>query len=233
MLYVADEINDIPYVTDREYVGCSDEFDWYNTDTWARVGSKTTPHAVVGIAVDAKNGFVYTGGGWFDYGLYKYDMTTDTETAVLNGKNGIYAGVLGVAVDQNSSLVYVTTYGDGSTWYTDVLMVFDFNLNELWRSGDIGNPCGIAISTKGFSYNSASSSVVEYWVVAALGLVGCFVAFGIFYIFKRRKRCIYQTENVKHSFCLNNPLVVVYSGISDTLQSPNSVLLRSCGRFMF
>ena len=192
-----DEINDELYVADGEY---SDKFNWYDTDTWAHLGTKTTTQAVVGIAVDAKNGFVYTSGGWYDYGLYKYDIKADTERAVLNGKSGIYAGVLGVVVDQNSSLVYITTYGDGSTGYTDVLMVFDSSLNELWRSGDIGNPTGIAIPIREFSYNLPGSGVMGYWVVATLGLMGCFAAFGVFYIFKRKKRCTHQTENTKHSF---------------------------------
>lgn len=234
ILYVADEINDIPYITDREYIGCSDEFDWYDTDTWAHVGSKTTTHAVVGIAVDAKNRFVYTSGGWFDYGLYKYNMTTDTETAILNGKSGIYADVLGVAVDQNSSLVYVTTYGDGSTGYTDVLMVFDSNLNELWRSGDIGNPTGIAIPIREFSYNPPGSSIIEYWVIATLGLVGCFTAFGVFCIFKRKKRRIDQTENAKHSFLSQQSISrCIFWSINSFEKSPNSALLRLFMNFWF
>lgn len=200
-----DEINGILYVADGEY---SKKFDWYDTDTWAHLGTKTTTHPVIGIAVDAKKGLVYTsggaraytGGGEQSYGLYKYHIATDTETVVLNYASGIYAGVLGVAVDQNSSLVYITTYGDGSTGYTDVLIVFDSSLNELWRSGDIGNPTGIAIPIREFSYNLPGSGVMGYWVVATLCLVGCFAAFGVFYIFKRKKRCTHQTENTKHSF---------------------------------
>jgi hypothetical protein len=199
-----DEINGILYVADGVD---SRKFDWYDTDTWAHLGTKTTTHPVVGIAVDAMKGLVYTsggaraytGGGENSYGLYKYHIATDTETAVLNYASGIYAGVLGVAVDQNSSLVYVTTYGDGSAGYTDVLIVFDSNLNELWKSGDIGNPTGIAIPLREFSYDPPSSNL-EYWILATLGLVGCSATFVVFLIFKRRKRNIYKLENVQQIF---------------------------------
>jgi len=194
-----DEINGILFVADGEN---SRKFDLYDTDTWIHLKTKATTHTVVGIAVDAKNRFVYTSGGLrqyppYDYGLYKYDMIRETETAILNGPGGIHAEILDVEVDQDSSLVYVTTFGDVSELYTpyrDMLVVFDSNLNELWRSGDIGNPTGIAILRGEFSNNSPGSSVIEYWVVATLGLIGCFAAFGVFFIFKRKKRCINQTK---------------------------------------
>ena len=182
-----DEINNVLYVADRDF----HEFDWYDTDTWEHLGTKTTTHDVIGIAVDDKNKLVYT-TGWYDYGLYKYNITTDIETAVLNDTKRKYASVLGVAVDTDSSLIYVTTY-EGSIGYSDVLVVFDSNLNELWRSGDIGNPTGIAVPRGEVSYISSGSSGIEYLLVAILGLVGCFVAFRA-YMSKRKKRYTQQTE---------------------------------------
>lgn len=143
------EIDDILYVAD----GWNMDFDYYDTATWTHLGTKTTPHYVVGIAVDAKNGFVYTTGGWFQKGVFKYNLATDTETFAFNGTT--YAYVLGVAVDpdKNPSPVYVTTHGYSSTGYGDVLMVLDSDLNELYKTGDLGNPTGIGIPTGEVSYN--------------------------------------------------------------------------------
>lgn len=203
-----DEINDILYVADGEY---SHKFDWYNTTTWAHLGTKTTTHAVIGIAIDAKNGFIYTSGAWYDYGLFKYDLATKKEIAVLNDADEKQAAVLDVAVDpnQNPSPVYITTFWQnghgtngtyetyGSVDYKDVLAVFDSDLNELWRSGDIGNPTAITIPRGEVSYIGSGSISIEHLLIAILCLVACFATFGVF-ISKRKKRVSIKQKSVAY-----------------------------------
>jgi DNA-binding beta-propeller fold protein YncE len=180
-----DDIKGILYVADGEY---SKKFDWYDTDTWMHLGTKVTNHAVIGIAVDAHNGFIYTGGAWYDYGLYRYDMNTDTEIGILNDTSSVYAGVLGIATDlsQNSSPVYITTFGEGTIGYRDVLAVFDFNLNLLWKSEDLGNPTGIAIPKGEITYASPSSNTFDYlpWII--FGIVG-FIILSMHHVLKYKK----------------------------------------------
>jgi DNA-binding beta-propeller fold protein YncE len=192
-----DEMNGALYVADGEY---SRKFDWYDTSTWLHIGTKNTSHAVIGIAVDASKGLVYTGGGYdygYDYGLYRYNKTDDTEIVALNGTNGIYAAILDVAVDPNYGLVYVTTYGERPGVYKDVLMILDFNLNVLWKSRAIGNPTGIAIPEGEITYEPANSIDIKYWLIVIL-TVG-FVMFGILFILKHRRHSItHKTRNTSN-----------------------------------
>lgn len=65
--------------------------------------------------------------------------------------------VVGLAVDPDTSLLYITTGNQGSGG-SDRVMVFDSNLNYLYMTGDIGNPTGIAIPGKDISYNPLNLS---------------------------------------------------------------------------
>ena len=203
-----DEINDVFYVAD----GYNDEFDYYDTGTWAHLGTKTTTHAVIGIAVDEKNGFVYTGSWTYDHGLYKYDLATDTETAVLSDTSGTYARVNGIAVDpdQNPSRVYVTTR-EGSTGYRDVLIVFDSNLNELWRSGDIGEPTGLTIPRGEVAYNPLGLSKSDGLAEGQCVLPGDTLTYTISF------------DNSKNAFDVHNVV------INDTLPAETTFVSASDG----
>ncbi len=139
-----DENADLLYVGDS-----STEVKYFSTDDWSKQGEFTVSHAARGIAIDVDNQIVYTGsGGPFSssYLLSKYDLNTGTETTKDTG--GI---VLGIAVDPASDLVYFTTYGYGTS--NDRLVAYDKDLNEFWKSDDLGNPTGIAIPGKDISYN--------------------------------------------------------------------------------
>jgi uncharacterized repeat protein (TIGR01451 family) len=139
-----DENADLLYVGDS-----STEVKYFSTDDWSKQGEFTVSHAARGIAIDVDNQIVYTGSGGpysSSYILSKYDLGTATETTKDTG--GI---VLGIAVDPASDLVYFTTYGYGTAF--DRLIVYDKDLNELWKSDDLGNPTGIAIPGKDISYN--------------------------------------------------------------------------------
>jgi 6-phosphogluconolactonase (cycloisomerase 2 family) len=140
-----DEQNGRLYVGDNTYT-----VKYYNTDDWSKVGEFTIGDTVVGIAIDVENQYVYTGSWQFgSYGVYltKYELSTGLETYVNVG-----SPVVGIAVDQQTGLVYLTTYGSSDDEYypnppQDRILVYNSDLQQLWYSGDIGNPAGICVPT--------------------------------------------------------------------------------------
>lgn len=149
-----DETKDLLYIGDL-----TKSVKVYDTNTWALVKSLPISQNAMGIAVDTKNGFVYTGNAYPSSGslgrLSKYDLNLNTESAInvreLSG--GITSdNVVGLAVDQATSLLYITTGNQGSGG-SDRIIVFDSNLNMLYATGDIGDPTGIVVPGKEISYN--------------------------------------------------------------------------------
>ncbi len=149
-----DETNDLLYVGDL-----TPTVKIFNTGDWSSAGTFTVSQGVMGIAVDVANGFVYTGNAYGPYGslglLCKYDLNTHTETTFnLIAYSGHEDNVVGVAVDQSTGLVYITTGNQAqSSPGSDKLMVFDSNLNVLYETGDIGGPTGLCVPGREISYN--------------------------------------------------------------------------------
>ena len=141
--------NDRLYVADNTTtVKCYDA----NDPNWSKLEDFcfTITDTAVGIAIDVENQYVYTGAsqvGSSNY-LTQYNLTTETQT-----RANIGTPVLGIAVDQDTGLIYLTTYGDGGDTYypnppEDRLMIYDSNLTKQpWESGDIGNPAGVAVGS--------------------------------------------------------------------------------------
>ena len=138
-----DEASDLLYVGDS-----TTSVKYYDTATWTRQGQFTVSHLARGIAIDVPNQRVYSGSGGPSGGtlLSKYELSTTSESTLNVG-----SVVLGVAVDQLTGLVHITTRGGT---YNDNLLVYDSSLTNppLWTSGDIGNPTGLCIG-EGVSYN--------------------------------------------------------------------------------
>jgi uncharacterized repeat protein (TIGR01451 family) len=115
----------------------------------------------MGIALDVANGYVYTGNAYGPYGsqnlLCKHDLNTHTETSVNVGAND---NVVGLAVDPDTSLLYITT-GDQGSGGSDEIRVYDSSLSLLHQTGDIGNPSGIAIPGTDIGYNPLGISKVD------------------------------------------------------------------------
>ncbi|MCK5509373.1 MAG: PKD domain-containing protein [Desulfobacterales bacterium] len=158
-----DEVNKILYVSDMS----NKQVEYYDTDTWGHNGTINLNHLVIGIAVDVENGFVYTGAGWYSViGLFKYDLATGLETS----NTTIGVGVMGIAVDPDTNLVYVTTGYSG-----DDIRVFDSDLNQLCKTNAVGNPTGIVVPGKEISYNplnlSKDDGVAEGECVSANGTI--------------------------------------------------------------
>ena len=154
LLYVGDRTTTVRYY-DTNALGSSPVVEVGNVNLYAE------GQTVMGIAVDSQRNLLYTGNAYPGYGslgkLVKYDLNTDTISAyTLPGANpNYYLGdnIIGVAVDELTGNVYVTT-GNQATGGTDTLIVFDSNLAVLKNDiGPIGNPTGIAIPRADISFN--------------------------------------------------------------------------------
>lgn len=144
-----DEVNDLLYVAD-----VSSSVKVFNTADWSSAGSVTVSQPAIGIAIDVANQFLYSGAAFYHGLLVKTDLTTlvndwvDIQT--ITGFTSV-EGVMGLAVDPVTDLVYVTT-GYGS----DRIITFDSDLIALHQTADIGNPTGIVVPGKEISYNPLS-----------------------------------------------------------------------------
>jgi uncharacterized repeat protein (TIGR01451 family) len=121
---------------------------YYRTNNWALAGSITVPGAAINVAIDEKNGFVYSGAGWGVGNEYldQYNQATGATNRVFLGTG---VGVHGLGVDINTSNVYCTTgyNGDDLRAYTSALTLVD-------NVGPIGpDPTGLAIPSTDVSYN--------------------------------------------------------------------------------
>lgn len=160
-----DEQNERLWVTSNET-----KVQFYDTNDWSHDPNSdyiTVSQKAVGIALDLTNNYVYTGTAWVDpfptsY-LSQYDLLADPNNAETLEYIG--AEVIGIAVDQETSLVYLTTFGTNYDEYypdppEDRLFVYDCNLSQQWESGDIGNPTGVAVEGN-VSYKSPDFLLVK------------------------------------------------------------------------
>ena len=124
---------------------------YYRTNNWALAGSITVAGTAVNVAVDEKNGFVYSGAGMVGYGpgheyLDQYNQKTGTTNRVFLDSG---AGVLGLGVDNNTGNVFCTTGSNG-----DDLRAYSPALTLLDNTGPIGpDPTGLAIPSSEVSFN--------------------------------------------------------------------------------
>lgn len=118
-----------------------------NDPNWSKLDefTFTVTDKAIGIAIDIANQYVYTGNGPFEKKTFlsRYDLLAESETTV-----DVNSPVLGIAVDQDTGLIYLTTYGYGDYDTQDRLIIYDSNLvKQTWESGDIGNPAGVAVGS--------------------------------------------------------------------------------------
>lgn len=142
-----DEENDLLYLADN-----TDAIKYYDTTDWSKVGEVNNLSCdVISIAIDVNNQLLYYGSmgdyGGGDPNLYQYDISAQSEDSV-----SVDSSVAGIVVEQSSSLVYLTTFGDGGSATRDRLFVYDANLDEKWYSGDIGNPAVLSNSFSSFFF---------------------------------------------------------------------------------
>ena len=140
-----DEIDDFLYVANA-----SRTITVYSTSDWSLVDTIEVSRIAISIAVDVTNGYVYTGGGFVNNKyLTQYHLATGIETEVQVEPD---AGVMGLGVDPDTGLVYIST-GTNNAPGGDNLLVYDTSLNQIDIITAIGNPTGLAIPGRDIGYN--------------------------------------------------------------------------------
>jgi len=140
-----DEIDDLLYVANA-----SNTINVYSTSDWSLVNTISVSRIAISIAVDVTNGYLYTGGGFAgNMYLTQYHLATGTEAEVQVEPD---AGVMGLGVDTDTGLVYIST-GSNNAPGGDNLLVYDAELNQIDIITAIGNPAGLAIPGKDIGYN--------------------------------------------------------------------------------
>jgi uncharacterized repeat protein (TIGR01451 family) len=154
-----DEVNQLLYVansTNRIYA--------YSTTDWSLVHTVTLNRNVVSVAVDAKNNYVYAGGGYIGNPyLTQYDLLNNTKRETLVEPNA-EAGVMGISVDPNSSYVYFTT-GNEYLSGGDNIRIYDKNLAPVSMVHINGNPTGLVIPSKEVGYNPLGLEKTVYKIL--------------------------------------------------------------------
>jgi uncharacterized repeat protein (TIGR01451 family) len=164
-----DERNRLLYVGDMvtSTIGeiVTDNIKVFSTSDWSPVANYTVNQSVQAVALDSRKGYLYAGHSYPGYGskgwLIKLDLETLEETYVSIPEITGWPedNAVGIAVDTDTNLVYVTTGNQGSGG-SDLLMVFDSDLNLLFNLTIGGSPTGLAIPTEDVSYNPLGLSKV-------------------------------------------------------------------------
>ncbi|MHC4322874.1 MAG: hypothetical protein ACYSUX_01225 [Planctomycetota bacterium] len=140
-----DEIDDLLYVANA-----SNTITVYSTSDWSLVDTISVSRIAISIAVDVTNGLLYTGGGFAgNMFLTQYHLAKGIEAEVQVEPD---AGVMGLGVDPDTGLVYMST-GTNNAPGGDNLLVYDTSLNQIDIVTAIGNPTGLAIPGKDIGYN--------------------------------------------------------------------------------
>jgi hypothetical protein len=133
-------------LTGRLYVAnATTQVNVYKTSNWSLVDTISLGDIAISIAVDAANGFVYTGAGYAgERKLTQHHLATGKEARVELEPD---AGVIGLAVDPDTGLVYMST-GLNNESGGDNLLVYDATLNLVDMIPIDGNPTGLAITVE-------------------------------------------------------------------------------------
>lgn len=134
----------------------------YSTEDWTLKRTITLNHIALCIAVDAKNNFLYTGAGFVgDQYLSQYNLKTDAKLETMV-ESVMDIGVMGIAVDPNTSKVYCTT-GHDYLLGGDNVRIYDKLLHPVSSVQINGNPTGLVIPVKEVGYNplNLKKTVVE------------------------------------------------------------------------
>jgi len=136
-----DETNDLLYVsTNTERVHVYDTNDWSYV-RYIDIMVDSNERSAVGIAVDP-NGYLYT-GHWINHNyLVRTDTTspyTSTEVEITR-EDYPPKQLIGVDVDDDTGLVYITTYHNDFRVYDSNLELKDTEAND-----DISGPAGVAV----------------------------------------------------------------------------------------
>jgi uncharacterized repeat protein (TIGR01451 family) len=140
-----DEYSDLLYVASP-----SQGISVYSTYDWSLVRTELAEAIAISIAVDPERDYVYYGGGYAEnFNLTRRNISTWAKKEVLVDPE---AGVMGLGVDPDTGLVYITTGRENRPGGKD-LMVYNSELELLQTVEDIGRPTGLAIPYHNTSFN--------------------------------------------------------------------------------
>lgn len=140
-----DEIDDRLYVANA-----TNSVTVYRTSDWQLVNTIVLSRLAISIALDVKNGLMYTGAGYAgNTYLTQYNLITGTEKEIQVEPD---AGVMGLAVNPDTGFVYLNTGVDNGLG-GDNILVYDTAMNRIDFVPAIGNPTGMAIPGKEIGYN--------------------------------------------------------------------------------
>ncbi len=140
-----DEIDGLLYVANA-----NKDVTVYSVLDWKLVRTITLSRIAISVAIDVKNGLLYTGAGYADNQyLTQYNLVTGKELEVQVEPD---AGVMGLGVDPDTGFVYMST-GRNNEPGGDNLLVYNSALEQIDLIAAIGNPTGLAIPGKDIGYN--------------------------------------------------------------------------------
>jgi uncharacterized repeat protein (TIGR01451 family) len=143
-----DEIKDELYVG-----GLRTSVNVYSTADWHLIKTIPVSRVAMSVAVDPVRSYLYYGGGLVDdWFLVRHDLIDDTEKETQIGE---FAGVVGLAVDLSTGLVYTST-GSATCYCGRDLLTFDANLTQIGAMRGIAmidNPGGVVVPGGDYSYN--------------------------------------------------------------------------------
>ena len=140
-----DEYNDLLYVASPSH-GIA----VYSTWDWSLVRTELAGQIAISVAVDPERDYLYYGGGYADnFYLTRRKISDWSKKEILVDPN---AGVMGLGVDPDTGLIYITTGRENRPGGKD-LMVFDPNLELIQTIEDIGRPTGLVIPSRNTSFN--------------------------------------------------------------------------------
>lgn len=196
-----DEINDLLYVAN-----CSNKINIYKTSSWHPAGTISVSRLAISVAVDASRGYLYSGGGYAEnFYLNQYDLATNAQKEIQVEPD---AGVMGLAVDTATGLVYMTT-GRNNKPGGDNILVYNSSLGLIDKVAIGGNPTGLVIPGRDVSYSPLNLSKEVTDGVIGGTITGKYKSVGI-------------GRNVTYSICFdnyNNDFDVTNVTIVDTLPS--------------
>lgn len=143
-----DEIDQLLYVSNS-----NNKIYVYSTIDWTLKRTITLNHIAACLAIDVKNGYLYAGGGSIgDAYLTQYRLAANTQLETLVEPEAA-AGVMGIAVDPNSSKVYITTGNEGYLTGGDNIRIYDKLLHPIDVVHINGNPTALVIPGKEIGFN--------------------------------------------------------------------------------
>lgn len=141
-----DASNDLLYVSSG-----TNQVQVYSTDDWSLTQTLTLPYNIECLDIDDAKQLLYGGAQVSgDPYLLQYDLRSGS---VKTRKAGTEARVVGIAVDDGTSLVYVATQHPFYVVSANLVSVFDVQLNTKGQAQIDGAVAGLGLPMEGIAYS--------------------------------------------------------------------------------